>query len=557
MNRKLVSILTAAAIVLPFLGVCSKPDALMTLLAAELEREQAEFAKTEAPPYYICYRVNDEHEYGITATDGAVMQSYSQPSRLLTVQVRMGDYDVDSFREMNNAQTPQATQYNIAGDENPQSIRRTLWIATNSEYNKAVASYNQIQAGLGMSGGRGYGSDYTKSEPVEYYDKPFARNVKAFDMEGWSARLKRLSAAFKPYKEIQNGSAILTRRVARNYFVSTEGVRIIENRTYTVLMISASATADDGMEIPLTKTYFARQPEELPSDKTIAADIEAMAESLKALRRAKTIDPYSGPALLAGGAAGVFFHEIFGHRVEGQRMKSGSDGQTFRKMVGQQVLPATVSVYDDPTLERYNGEQMYGAYKYDEEGVRGERVTVVENGALHDFLMSRVPLDGFNRSNGHGRAVAGKFPVSRQSNLLVESSSQLTHDDMRQLLIDEARAQGKEFGLLFVSVEGGFTNATKFQPSAFNVFPNVVYKVYTDGRPDELVRGIDIVGTPLAIFSSIVEAGGVPETFTGLCGAESGSVPVTATAPDILVKKMEVQKKSRNPQLIPLLPRPY
>ena len=189
--------------------------------------------------------------------------------------------------------------------------------------------------------------------------------------------------------------------------------------------------------------------------------------------------------------------------------------------------------------------------------MRGSRVPVVDNGVLRDILMTRGPMDGFTQSNGHGRAVAGKYPVSRQSNLLVESSSGLTSDDMRRLLIEEAREQGKEFGLLFVSVEGGFTNATKFQPSAFNVFPNVVYKVYTDGRPDERVRGIDIVGTPLAIFSSIVEAGGAPQTFTGLCGAESGSVPVTATAPDILVKKMEVQKKSRNPLMLPLLPRPY
>ena len=557
MNKKLITILTAAAIVLPFWGMCAKPDALMTLLAGELEREQAEFAKTEAPPYYICYRVNDEVETGITATEGALMQSYSQPSRLLTVQVRMGGYDVDSFREMTNVQTPQPTPYNLAGDDNPQSIRRTLWIATNNEYNKAVAAYNQIQAGLGMSGGRGYGSDYTPAEPAEYYDKPLSHSAASFDMAGWTERLKRLSAAFKPHKEIQNGTATISRRVTRNYFASTEGVRIIENRLYTVLMVSASVTADDGMEIPLTNTYFAQRPEELPSEKAIAADIEEMVRMLKELRKAKTIDPYSGPALLAGGAAGVFFHEIFGHRVEGQRMKSGTDGQTFRRMVGQPVLPETVSVYDDPTIERYNGEEMYGSYKYDEEGVRGNRVTVVDNGVLRDFLMTRVPMDGFTQSNGHGRAVAGKYPVSRQSNLLVESSSGLTSDDMRRLLIEEAREQGKEFGLLFVSVEGGFTNATKFQPSAFNVFPNVVYKVYTDGRPDELVRGIDIVGTPLAIFSSIVEAGGAPQTFTGLCGAESGSVPVTATAPDILVKKMEVQKKSRNPLMLPLLPRPY
>ena len=558
MYRRPLLTLLAAALWLPLHGICPRPDALMTLLTDELERERREFESADMPPYYMSYRVADEHDYHITAANGTVMRSYSRPSRKLTVQVRTGSRQFDNFHEMPNGQQPQAAVYHLADDDDLQSIRRTLWIATNREYNNAVATYNQLQAGRGTDSNRTVsGDDYTAGDACEYSDKALAAGALSFDMDGWSRRLRDLSALFKPHANIRNGSAVLSRTVSRNYFVSTEGVRIAENRCYAVLMLSASTCADDGMEIPLSKTYFAQHPDELPSEKRLAADIARMVELLDSLRKAPTITPYSGPALLAGGAAGVFFHEIFGHRVEGQRMRSGADGQTFRSMVGEQILPESLSVIDDPTLARYNGMPMYGTYKYDEEGVRSERVTVVEDGVLKDFLMSRMPLDGFTSSNGHGRAAAGKFPVSRQSNLIVETSSGLTHDDMRRLLIEEAREQGKEFGLLFMSVEGGLTNATKFQPSAFNVFPNVVYKVFTDGRPDELVRGIDIVGTPLAIFSSISEAGGTPQTFIGMCAAESGSIPVTATSPDILVKKMEVQKQSRNPLTLPLLPRPY
>lgn len=534
------------------------PDELMTLLTGELNRAFGELSATALPPYYMCYRVEDEHETYIAATNGALQYAYERPAKRLTVQVRMGDYARDNFHDTPNVRAPQASAWNLPLDDNRHAVLRTLWMATNREYETAADTYRQIQAYMGHDAvPAASDADYTPAPPMESYDAPLSRHAAAFDMARWRTRLKQWSALFKAYPDIRQGTVTLSRRVLRCYFTSTEGVRIIENRLYAVLMLSASVVAEDGMEIPLTRTYFAQQAEGLPSDRCITEEIGRLAASLQALRTAPTIDPYSGPALLSGNAAGVFFHEIFGHRVEGQRMRSNADGQTFRSMVGEQLLPDEIQVSDDPTLSKYNGVPLYGHYKYDEEGTPAERVSIVENGTLHAFLMGRAPLDGFTRSNGHARAVAGRFPVSRQANLIVETASHRSREEMRQLLIAEARDQGKPFGLLFESVEGGFTNADKFQPSAFNVFPIEVYKVFTDGRPDELVRGIDIVGTPLSIFSSIAAAGGEPRIFTGLCGAESGSVPITAIAPDILVRKIEVQRKSRPPRTIPLLPRPY
>jgi predicted Zn-dependent protease len=259
---------------------------------------------------------------------------------------------------------------------------------------------------------------------------------------------------------------------------------------------------------------------------------------------------------MTGKASGVFFHEIFGHRIEGQRMKSESDGQTFKKKIGEKILNENLSVIMDPTMQNYNGQDLNGYYKYDDQGVKSEEVDIVKNGTLKGFLMSRRPIEGFPKSNGHGRAQAGMEPVTRQSNLIVTTDKPYTFDELKQILREEAKKQGLEYGYLFSSVVGGFTMTGRFIPNAFNVTPTEVYRIYVDGRPDELVRGVDLVGTPLSMFSQIEAAGGDVEVFTGTCGAESGGVPVTAISPALFVKRIEMQKKDKSQERPPILPRP-
>src|SRR5207249_1457673 len=190
------------------------------------------------------------------------------------------------------------------------------------------------------------------------------------------------------------------------------------------------------------------------------------------------------------------------------------------------------------------------------EGVPAQRVTVVENGILKNFLLARAPVAGFETSNGHGRKAPGYRSVGRQGNLLVQASKTVTDAALRQMLIDEAKKQGKTFGLLFEDISGGFTLTDRSSPQAFQVTPIMVYRIYTDGRPDELVRGVDLIGTPLTSFSKIVAAGDKPEVFNGVCGAESGFVPVAAISPAILTTQIEVQKKSKSSDRPPILPPP-
>ncbi len=277
---------------------------------------------------------------------------------------------------------------------------------------------------------------------------------------------------------------------------------------------------------------------------------------LKALRDAPVAEPYDGPALLSGRAAAVFFHEVLGHRLEGHRQKDEEEGQTFTKKIGQEVLPKFLSVSDDPTIKEIGGVKLAGSYAFDNEGTPSQRVDVIQDGILKSFLMSRMPIKDFAQSNGHGRNQPGLMPTGRQGNLIVTSSEKVPEDQMRQKLIDEVKKQGKPYGLYFDDIQGGFTLTQRGTPQAFQVLPVIVYKVYADGRPDELVRGVDIVGTPLAALTRIITTGDQQHVFNGVCGAESGSVPVSAVAPAMLFSEMEVQKRQHAHERQPILSPP-
>jgi predicted Zn-dependent protease len=320
--------------------------------------------------------------------------------------------------------------------------------------------------------------------------------------------------------------------------------------------MSARGKALDGMDLGTMATFEAADPEHLPKLSELEASARQVSSDLEKLIDAPVVEPFVGPAILSGRAAGVFFHEIFGHRVEGQRQRDENEGQTFTRSVGKPVLPDFLSVVFDPTRRAFDGIDLNGWYAYDDEGVKARPVTVVESGILKTFLMSRMPIKGFDHSNGHGRRQPGFDIVARQSNLIVESKNRVPEAKLREMLIAEIKRQAKPYGLYFRDVTSGYTTTRRRGLQAFTVVPVVVFRVYPDGRPDELVRGVDIVGTPLASFSRILATSDHAAVFNGICGAESGNVPVSAISPALLVSEIEVQKKERSLDRPPFLPRP-
>ena len=537
-------------------------DKLLQVLKDELNKEMQELQKTENPPYHMNFRVMDEKVVNISANFGVLQGVREQHMRTLVPQVRVGSMELDNFK-YNPMGSPTTTRTSssmaylpIEGDNWEDAIRQAIWAETESRYEFAVESYQQAKTKSTVSVADEDKAPCFSEAPVEkYYEAPLPADKQTIDKEVWEKRMKEVSAAFKEFPQLQMGTAGITFKVLRTYFVNTEGTEVVQNRTYARVMLSASLKADDGMELPLNMDFFAYDPNDLPDNATMIAGVKDMIERLKALEKAPVADPYTGPAILSGPASGVFFHEIFGHRIEGHRLKGG--GETFKKMVGEEVLPKEFQVYCDPTMRDYHGVKLNGFYLYDDQGVKARRVDVVKDGVLREFLMSRVPLDGFPQSNGHGRTSGGGDPVSRQSNLVVETTAPYTEADLRQMLIEEAKKQGKEYGYYFRTVTSGFTlTGEGGSLNSFNVTPLEVYRVFVDGRPDELVRGVDLIGTPLSMFSNIKAGGDTPSTFTGECGAESGWVPVTASSPMIFCTKIETQRREKSKDLPPILPAP-
>lgn len=549
--------LLLASIFLAMMSQVWSQDKLMDIMKTELQREKKAFDTCAIPPYYISLRVEDSKRQTISTTFGALIDSHEYLSHRLTPTVRVGSYQFDNFhpggqRFMNNY-----LSIAMPFDDNAKAIQLTIWNALDKCYQSSLNTLESIKSSIVVNvAAEDKSLDFSKTEPEKYFEPAMSEKQTRFDPKKWEVRLRKYSALFLKDSHIISGTANLNFETSRKYYIDTDGSESAQNATTTRILISGTIKADDGMELPLYLSYFSFTPEGLPDDKTIENDVQKLVEKLIRIRTAPVVEPFTGPALLLGSASGVFFHEIFGHRIEGHRMRNESDGKTFKKKIGESVLPLTFSVYMDPSLKNYKGQDLCGHYVIDDQGVRGERVNVVENGILKNFLMTRTPIEDFPRSNGHARASGGMEVTARQSNLIVSTSDLKTDDQLRQLLIAEAKAQNKEYGYIFASVSGGFTMNSTYQPNAFNVTPVEVYKVYVDGRPDDLVRGVNLVGTPLSMFSQIICAGGKTEIFTGICGAESGSIPVTAISPSILVRQVEMQRNSKSQNRQPILDRP-
>jgi predicted Zn-dependent protease len=529
---------------------------ILKAMQAELDRSAPVFAKADPPGYFLSYSVTDEQIADVSGSNGALLTSQENRNRWLDVQVRAGSPALDNTHRVGDRP---------AGGQNPVTplplsddvpvIRRAIWEATDREYRSAAESLIKIQTGNEVQSqtAEGRAPDFSHKPPRTYYGSLVSIQV---DRRPWEERLRRYTAAFSASPAILNSIGRFTASAINNYQINSEGTKLEFGQIRYRLELTIQGKATDGMDIERYANFDWADPSKEPSDATVNAAIQKMVSEVNALESAPLVDPYAGPVLLTGRAAAVFFHEVFGHRVEGFRQKDINEGQTFTAKIGQAILPDFISIKDDPTEQRLGSNVLLGYYPYDDEGVEAQDTQLVDHGVLKTFLMSRSLLVNVPESNGHGRRELGYLPVARQGNLIVSSDRTVSNAKLRQMLVDQIKQQGKAFGLLIDDIEGGFTFTGRGQPQAFQVTPLVVYKVFPDGRPDQIVRGVDIVGTPLVSLTKIVATGDTPDVFNGFCGAESGSIPVSAVAPAVLISEMEVQKKQSSTDRPPILPPP-
>jgi TldD protein len=533
-------------------------DPVLTAMQQELTRSLQNLKKAPVPPYFLSYQLTDNRSTSASASFGALTASSDRTSRLLDLDLRVGDYALDNTHPLREAGcsmdfSDQIERQKIPLENDSDALRVALWLETERKYRSAVQHLQQVKANVQVKvEAEDRSGDFSHEGAEKHFEPPAPFS---FNKANWEQKVRNYTAPFALHKEIIENSAEVIGEVETRRYVNSDGSSIQISSPFYRIIISATAKADDGMVLPLHQTYMSFRPDGLPDDATVMKDVNSMVQTLLALVKAPLAEPYTGPAILSGRSSAVFFHEIFGHRVEGQRQKNEDEAQTFKKKVNQSVLPDFLSVYSDPTLKALGSTELVGYYPYDDEGVKAYRVTVVDKGILKNFLMSRAPIEGFDHSNGHGRRQQGYKVVARQSNLVVESSKKVSRSELKKLLIEQIKAANKPYGLFFDDIEGGFTFTQRVIPNAFNVRPTVVYRVYPDGR-EELVRGVDLIGTPLIAFSKIVAVDDQVSVFNGMCGAESGWVPVSASSPGLLVSQIEVQRKEKSQERAPLLPPP-
>jgi len=549
--------LIAILFALPGAATAQQTPALLDAMTTELHRAFTSLGRAGAPgddkqlpPYFLSYSVSDASYVGIRAQYGAVVDNSASRVRVADVQVRLGDPKLDNTHGTHRGSAVNSMELPLTDDR--EALERTLWMATNTGYGTALDNYLRVKTEAQVRAKEEDTSpDFSQEAPQTHIGT--AAPAVVVDRAAWAQRVAELSKIFREYPDVYQNAVMLTVQNETDYFASSEGSQVVTPHLAALLVVFAVTRADDGMDLFRAQTFEAETVDGLPAQAELEAAMRELGKSLEELRKAPVTQPFDGPAILSGRAAAVFFHEVLGHRLEGQRQRGDDEGQTFTKDVGKEVLPTFLSVADDPTRTKFGDTWLSGSYEFDDEGQKARKVDLIDDGVLKTFLMSRLPIANFADSNGHGRAQSGHVPTGRQGNLIVTSTKTEPESELRKQLIEEAKKQGKPYGLYFEDISSGFAVTQRSSPQAFQVIPLVVYRVYVDGRPDELVRGVSIVGTPLAAMKRIMATGDKSEVFNGECGAESGTIPVSAVAPAMLVSEMETQKQAQGTARPPIL----
>jgi len=531
------------------------PPAVLSAMQQELDRSMTILPNADPGVYFLSYTVSDRNFVTVSGSNGALLNSSEDRGRWLEVQSRTGTYQLDDTHKVGDRPNWNSPGTSLVLDNDLSVLRREIWRETDRQFRASAEALIRVKTNQKVQVQTAEGAAPDFSREMSHTSIGAHVDVRV-DRKPWEERVRRYTAAFSKSPDVLNSIATFTAQATNQYQINSEGTKLAFGQIHYRLELFVQSKAPDGMDINRFANFDWLDPKDAPDDKTVMAQLETLVHETQALDAAPLADPFAGPTLLTGRAAAVFFHEVFGHRAEGFRQKDIAEGQTFTSKIGEKIMPDFISIKDDPTESDYNGQMLLGYYPFDDEGVPSSNVSLVDHGVLKTFLMSRSPLVKIPQSNGHGRRQLGFAPVARQGNLIVTSSQGVSNASLRQKLIDLVKQQGLTYGLMIDDIEGGFTFTGRGQPQAFQVTPLVVYRVYADGRPDEIVRGVDIVGTPLVSLTKIVAAGDKPEIFNGYCGAESGSVPVSAVAPPILISEMEFAKKESSTDRPPILPPP-
>lgn len=528
---------------------CSCQESLDTERQPVLDAMESELKRSKEKlrmagyvrPYFISYHLRAIEEKEIWGNFGSSKVN-NDKKYLMRVEIRVGNYFYDGIGEA-GVQVPSLDRY---------AIKRALWITSDTAIKIAEEEYYSKKA-MEINAISEYDSldDFSREKPSTC----LSNDVKLHLDDNLDEVVKRASAEFNSEEDIVNSDVIIKGEKVTNYFINTEGTKLVTAATFYSATVGASLLTEKGEDISTFRIFKYLTADELPDESRLKKAVSEVIEELKALKNAPKLSPVSVPTILDQANSGTFWHEVIGHRLEGPRQIDEHEGGTFRKKIGKKITSGLVTLVDNPTLAVFKGMTLYGYYCYDDEGIPAQKVVLIDKGTLKNYMMSRLPIPKYSHSNGHGRSGTpyedDKYipaPFARMSNTMLVPEKTVEFSELKKMAAEEAIKQGKPFYLILRGSRGGLTATSAFNDfQAFKGVPMLVYKVDAKTGKETLVRPVEFIGTPLNILSEIVAFGNDSEADNGYCGAESGWVPVSTISPSMLVRRIEVQNTSLDP----------
>jgi predicted Zn-dependent protease len=569
-------------------------QAMRDEMARAKSRLELQIPKLEQPvrPYYLEYRLLDMDVREVVAEYGALVTSNHNRSRVMNVSARVGDYKLDSsnFISEDGFRGFIGPSGTVGIDRDYDSLRQDLWIATDQAFKEAVETYSRKQAYLSSLARQSDIDDFSRVQSIQHIEPLVSSDWTTRD---WDQEARESSGALRAFPQIYESRVTYYLIFTTEYLLTSEGTEVRANHSFAAIESGMSSLADDGMQVNHYYATYAPRPADLPSADAVRKALNVTATELMAMRAAPPAPDYTGPVLFESRAAAALLAEVLTPSLSGARpplafqpvveqlMSSLGGRSDWSGKVGSRVLPASVSLLDDPSAKEYKGTLLIGGYAIDQEGVPGEKVTIVEDGKLKDLLMSRRPGPDFEKSNGHGRSAYLSDAKPVMSNLFFSSTEAVSKDDLKKKFLDSCRAEKLEYCIVIREMDNpslSLLHQDDFSEllasfggnAATDRLPLVVYKIYTaDGR-EEIVRGARISGFSPRMLRNIEGIGnddfvfnymqnqtaGVSGTSLAAFGNAQAGLPAAVVAPSLLFEEVEVRGARGEPKRLPLLPEP-
>ena len=514
-------------------------DPLLEALLTELDRSKAQLKMDQvAPPYYIEYRVNDIEDFSEEAAFGALRENQRVRYRVLRVVVRIGDYKQDSYYAQGMGETTI-----LPLDDDPIALRRQIWLATDEAYKSAGEALTEKQAALKQfSAETNPVDDFAKATPLASVEPTVSLKV---DSAVWKKTLEDVTSLYRQYPDVQSVTASARFSATNEYLVNSEGTVARAGKLSYTVTLNSSAQAADGMRLNRNPFWTVAKAEELPDHDALLRNAKTMLDTLTALRQAPIVEEeYRGPVLFAPDAANDVVASLIGSNVLGRKPQLGRPNRTtgaFATSYKTRVLPNFLTVVDDPTMKDFQGKSLLGSYEVDDDGVKAQPVTLVNNGILVSYLLGRQPIRDFPISNGHDRAATGAYPSPNLGVLVVKSQEGQSPEALRKRMLQIVTDQGLPYAYRVETMGSGNS-------------PRLLYRVYASDGHEELVRGAVFNELDVRALRSDLIAVGNDSLVSNRAGG--GGIATSVIAPSLLFDELEVKRADTSKDKLPDYPAP-